>query len=381
MILATPLDLTRALIARRSLTPDDAGCCALIAEQLDAMGFAIEWMNRDGVTNLWATFGSGLPLTILAGHTDVVPTGPLADWTSDPFQPTTRDGVLYGRGAADMKSGLAAMVCAAGRLIERGAVSGTLAFLITSDEEGPALHGTRYVAEQLRARGVKPDYAIVGEASSHLRLGDRIVVGRRGSLSCELRVIGRQGHVAYPERADNPIHRLSAALADLTTTAWDRGNDAFPATSLQVSNIAGGTGAGNVIPGEAKVWFNFRYSTESSSKSLQDRTHSILDRHLPQYETIWTLSGEPFLTRQGRLIESARCAIDDIVGKTGEAKVVELFTGGGTSDARFLAPLGAEVVEIGPVNASIHKIDEHIRIDDLERLSAIYEKTMEHLFR
>jgi succinyl-diaminopimelate desuccinylase len=368
------LGLTQALIARRSLTPDDAGCCALIGERLQRLGFQLEWMNCAGVTNLWATLGRGAPLTILAGHTDVVPTGPLERWSSDPFQPQVRGGLLYGRGAADMKSGLAAMVCAAERLVARGGWNGTLAFLITSDEEGMARHGTKHVTETLRARGIRPDYAIVGEASSHQQLGDRIVVGRRGSLGCNLRVYGKQGHVAYPHKADNPIHRLAPALAELVAIEWDRGNAHFPPTSLQISNVHAGTGANNVIPGEAEVVFNFRYCTESDADGLKARVQAVLDRHLPRYEADWWHTGLPFLTRQGRLIEAAQSAIAEITGLHPEQ-----FTGGGTSDARFIAPLDTEVVEIGPINDSIHKIDEHVRVEDLDRLSLIYERTLARL--
>ncbi len=368
------LALTRELISRRSLTPDDAGCCALIGERLARLGFQLEWLDREGVTNLWATLGPGSPLMILAGHTDVVPTGPLERWSSDPFQPQVRDGLLYGRGAADMKSGLAAMVCAVERLLGETPLKGSLAFLITSDEEGMARHGTKYVAEVLRARGIRPDYAIVGEASSHLRLGDRIVVGRRGSLGCNLRVHGRQGHVAYPHKADNPIHRLAPVLAELVATEWDRGNASFPPTSLQISNVHAGTGANNVNPAEADVVFNFRYCTESTAESLKARVHAVLDRHLPRYEADWWHTGEPFLTRQGRLIEAAQAAIGEITGLRAEQ-----FTGGGTSDARFIAPLDTEVVEIGPINDSIHKIDEHVSVEDLETLSRIYQNILARL--
>lgn len=388
------LDLVRALIGCRSLTPDDAGCCALIGARLGRLGFQLEWLNCEGVTNLWATYGSddrgndlAHPLLILAGHTDVVPPGPRERWASDPFQPEIRDGILYGRGAADMKSGLAAMVCAAERLLASTPIRGTLAFLITSDEEGAAQYGTKYVAQVLRERGIAPDYAIVGEASSHQTLGDRIVVGRRGSLGCNLRVIGKQGHVAYPQKADNPIHRLTPALAELVATQWDQGNAQFPPTSFQVSNIHSGTGANNVIPGDAELVFNFRYCTESSADGLKTRVHKVLDRHGLKYEVNWWHSGEPFLTRNGALIAAAEAAIREVVGSNPIDQRQELssenfpehFTGGGTSDARFIAPLGAEVVEIGPINDSIHKIDEHVRIDDLERLSSIYEGVMRRL--
>ncbi|MFI4979367.1 MAG: succinyl-diaminopimelate desuccinylase [Nevskiales bacterium] len=370
------LNLARELIARRSLTPDDAGCCTVIGARLEKLGFKLEWLDQEGVTNLWATFGDTGPLAVLAGHTDVVPTGPLERWSSDPFLPQLRNGVLYGRGAADMKSGLAAMVCAVERLLAQGALKGRLAFLVTSDEEGMARHGTKYVTEVLRGRGILPEYAIVGEASSNAQLGDRIVVGRRGSLGCNLRVLGKQGHVAYPHKADNPIHRLAPALAELVATEWDRGNAHFPPTSFQISNVHGGTGANNVIPGEAEVVFNFRYCTESTAEGLKARVHAVLDRHLPDYEADWWHTGEPFLTRQGKLIEAAQAAIGEITGLRAEQ-----FTGGGTSDARFIAPLGTEVVEIGPINDSIHKIDEHVNVADLDRLSLIYENTLARLLR
>ncbi|MGQ0503452.1 MAG: succinyl-diaminopimelate desuccinylase [Panacagrimonas sp.] len=365
------LDLASALIARRSNTPDDAGCCQIIADLLRPLGFTVEYLNAGGTTNLWATRGNRGPLVILAGHTDVVPAGPLEQWTSDPFKPEIREGLLFGRGAADMKSGLAAMVCAVERLLASGDFAGTLAFLVTSDEEGSATHGTQHAVRVLEARGVKPDFAIVGEASSDQQLGDRIVVGRRGSLGCNLRVIGKQGHVAYPHKGDNPVHRLAPALAELVATRWDDGNEHFPPTSFQISNLNSGTGANNVIPGAADVVFNFRYSTESKADDLKARVHAVLDRWCPQYEAQWWHSGLPFLTRPGRLIEAARAAIGAVTGQN-----PQLFTGGGTSDARFLAPWGAEVVEIGPINDSIHKINEHVRVADLEPLSRIYERVL-----
>ncbi|MES2683044.1 MAG: succinyl-diaminopimelate desuccinylase [Pseudomonadota bacterium] len=369
------LALTTALITRRSLTPDDDGCCALIAARLEALGFTSEWIDEGGVTNLWITRGSGAPLTILAGHTDVVPTGPLDQWHSDPFKPEIRDGVLYGRGAADMKSGLAAMVCAVERLLAlQPQLAGTLAFLITSDEEGAAQCGTRHVVKVLQARGIKPDYAIVGEASSNQQLGDRIIVGRRGSLNGVLKVLGKQGHVAYPHKVENPIHRLAPALAALVAEVWDGGNAFFPPTSFQVSNIHAGTGANNVVPGECELVFNFRYCTESTEASLRQRTEAILDAAGFRYELKWQLSGEPFLTQHGALIAAAQAAIADATGLA-----PELFTGGGTSDARFISPWGAETVEIGPINDSIHKINEHVRVSDLERLSAIYEGVLQGL--
>lgn len=368
------LELTRQLIARRSLTPDDAGCCELIGERLQRLGFTLEYLNADGVTNLWARYGTQPPLVVLAGHTDVVPPGPLEKWSHPPFEPTEVDGVLYGRGAADMKSGLATMVCAVERLLARRSINGSIAFLITSDEEGPARSGTRYVVEQLRARGVKPDYAIVGEATALQQLGDRITIGRRGSLGCNLHVLGRQGHVAYPEKADNPIHRLAPAMAELVATRWDEGNAHFPPTSLQISNFHAGTGATNVIPGQVDLVFNFRYGTASSADSLKARVHAILDRHALRYEADWWHSGEPFLTAPGTLIEAAIAAAQQVTGHT-----PVLFTGGGTSDGRFIAPWGAQVIEVGPVNDSIHKIDEHVNIADLPRLSAIHEQILDQL--
>lgn len=377
---ARVLELTQALISRRSLTPDDAGCCELIGARLAALGFELEWLNAEGVTNLWARYGKTAPLLVLAGHTDVVPPGPATRWASDPFVPEIRDGVLYGRGAADMKSGLAAMVCAVERLLAAGPIRGSIAFLITSDEEGVAQHGTKHVVEILKARGLRPDYAIVGEATGAEQLGDRITIGRRGSLGCDLRVHGKQGHVAYPHKADNPIHRMAPALAELAAIqaadGWDAGNAHFPPTSFQISNIHAGTGANNVIPGEVELVFNFRYCTESTADGLKARVHEILDRHGLRYEARWWHSGEPFLTEHGALIPAAEAAIAEITGLT-----PTLFTGGGTSDARFIAPMGTEVVEIGPVNDSIHKVDEHVRVEDLHRLSQIYEGILSRLLR
>lgn len=368
------LSLARELIARASNTPDDAGCCGLIETRLRALGFNAEYLNAEGVTNLWATIGSGAPLTILAGHTDVVPAGDLAQWHSDPFSPEIRDGKLFGRGAADMKSSIAAMVCAAERFLASESLTGTLAFLITSDEEGVARHGTRHVVEQLKSRGVQPNFAVVGEASSNERLGDRIVIGRRGSLGCRVQVRGKQGHVAYPHKVDNPIHRLSIAMGELAGTKWDDGNEHFPPTSFQVSNFNAGTGADNVVPETADAVFNFRFSTESSADSLKHRVEAVLARHCPRFECNWRLSGEPFLTRPGRLIEVASQVIEQATGLTPER-----FTGGGTSDARFIAPWGAEVIELGPINDSIHKINEHVRVDDLMPLSQMYQQILKQL--
>ncbi|MFP5304572.1 MAG: succinyl-diaminopimelate desuccinylase [Gammaproteobacteria bacterium] len=368
------LELTQQLIARRSLTPDDAGCCALIAERLRPLGFEIEYIDAGGVTNLWATLGTAGPLLILAGHTDVVPAGPRELWQTDPFEPTIHDGRLYGRGAADMKSGLAAMVCATERLLGRRALTGRLAYLITSDEEGAARHGTRHAVEVLKARGVRPDYALVGEATAEHALGDRIMNGRRGSLGCNLRVLGRQGHVAYPHKADNPVHRLAPALAELVAAHWDDGNAHFPLTSFQISNFNAGTGANNVIPGHADLIFNFRYSPESSAEGLKARVTEVLERHGLRYEADWWHSGEPYYTAPGTLTDVALDAIRSVTGRT-----AALFTGGGTSDGRFIAPWGAQVVEIGPVNDSIHKVDEHVEVADLPRLAAIYEHILDRL--
>lgn len=371
------LSLLKALIARPSNTPDDAGCCELLMQQLSPLGFKAEYFNADGVTNLWATLtrGDG-PLFVFAGHTDVVPTGPVEQWTSDPFTPTERDGLLYGRGAADMKSGISAMVTATQRFVDNPNWRGTLAFLITSDEEGPATHGTQYAIAQLKRRGVVPDYAVVGEASSNAVLGDRIMVGRRGSLNGHLTVLGKQGHVAYPHKVENPVLRFGPMLAQLAAEVWDEGNADFPPTSFQISNIHAGTGATNVVPGALEVVFNFRYCTESTADQLKARVHAMLEAARLRYELHWALSGEPFLTRQGALTDAASAAVEALTGKAPER-----FTGGGTSDARFIAPWGAQTIELGPINESIHKIDEHVRIDDLAPLSALYEGILERLLR
>jgi succinyl-diaminopimelate desuccinylase len=379
---ASVLALTQDLISRRSLTPDDAGCCELIGARLSKIGFRLEYLNAEGVTNLWATRGRGAPLVVFAGHTDIVPAGPREAWRSDPFAPTQADGFLYGRGAADMKSGLAAMVCAVERLLGRASPKGTIALLITSDEEGPCRFGTRHVAEVLKQRGVKPDYVVVGEATAAEALGDRIVVGRRGSLGCDLTVHGKQGHVAYPMKGDNPIHRLAPALAELMAMRWDEGNEHFPPTSFQVSNIRAGTGANNVIPGSAECIFNFRYSSATTAEALQAKVAEVLNRHLLRpstklgagFDARWWHTGEPYYTAAGALVDAARAAVTEVTGLT-----PALFTGGGTSDGRFLAPLGAQVVEIGPVNATIHQVNECVRIEDLDRLSRIYERLMERL--
>lgn len=361
-------ELTCDLIRRASVTPDDAGCQDLIAEILARAGFTIERLRYGEVDNLWATHGGDGPVLAFLGHTDVVPSGPAEVWVSPPFESTVRGGSLYGRGAADMKSGVAAMVVALeGFVRAHPQHPGRVALLLTSDEEGVAIDGVRRVATEFRARGERLDACVVGEPSSKQRLGDLIRVGRRGSLTGRLRVRGVQGHVAYPEKADNPIHRLAPALAELTATRWGEGNEAFPPTSFQISNLNSGTGADNVIPGELRAVFNFRYGTASTAEGLRERVEAILHRHGVAFDLDWWLSGEPFLTRDGALRAATVAAIRQLCDVE-----PELSTGGGTSDGRFIAPLGAEVVEVGPCNASIHKIDEHVELDELERLPALY---------
>lgn len=369
------LELAQALIRRRSVTPEDAGCQAYLAERLAPLGFNAERLPFGGVENLWLRRGGSGPLFVFAGHTDVVPTGPEAQWHVDPFAAEVRDGMLYGRGAADMKGSVAAMVTACERFVAAHPDhAGAIAFLLTSDEEGPAVDGTRRVVEALQARGETIDWCLVGEPSSSDRLGDGVKNGRRGSLNGRLVVHGTQGHVAYPHRADNPVHRFAPALAELCDIQWDEGNEYFPPTSFQVSNIEAGTGATNVIPGRLEVLFNFRYSTEVTAETLQDRVGTLLDRHDLDYELEWSLSGEPFLTRGGRLLEAATAAIREVAG-------IEtcVNTGGGTSDGRFIAPTGAQVLEVGPVNATIHQVDERVAVTDLDRLSEIYEAILQRL--
>lgn len=369
------LDLAEALIRLPSVTPDDAGCQALIGDRLERLGFECRAMPFGDVENLWARRGDAHPLLVLAGHTDVVPTGPGSAWSSPPFEPTHRDGYLYGRGAADMKASLAAMVVAVERFVaEHPHHPGSIAFLITSDEEGPAIHGTRAVIDALGREDVRLDYCIVGEPSSAERLGDTIRVGRRGSLGATLVVHGVQGHVAYPDLADNPIHRIAPVLAELTGTRWDQGNAYFPATSFQVSNLHAGTGAGNVIPGELELRFNLRYSTEQTADGLIERIIRMLDRAGLRYHIDWERSGEPFLTRAGPLIDATRAAIREVIGVETAAS-----TSGGTSDGRFIAPTGCQVVELGPVNATIHKIDERVAVADLEPLACTYQRIIERL--
>ena len=377
------LHLAEQLIACRSLTPDDAGCQALIAARLAPLGFECHTIESGPddfrVTNLWAVKrgagGRDAPLLAFAGHTDVVPTGPLERWTSDPFVPTHRDGRLYGRGAADMKTSLACMVVAVEAFVAaHPGHRGSIGFLITSDEEGPALDGTTQVVRWLRERGERLDACIVGEPTSVQAVGDMVKNGRRGSLSGRLVVRGKQGHVAYPQLARNPIHLLAPALAELTTVVWDEGNAHFPPTSWQVSNLHAGTGAGNVIPGEAVVDFNFRFSTASTPESLQQRLVALLDRHGLAYRLDWSLSGLPFLTEPGTLIEALAAAIHEATGRR-----PELSTTGGTSDGRFIATICPQVVECGPVNASIHQVDEHVAVADIEPLARIYRGTLERL--
>ncbi len=369
------LALAEALIRRPSVTPDDAGCHQLLMVRLAAIGFTTMPLQFGEVSNFWAVRGESGPLFCFAGHSDVVPTGPETAWRHPPFEPRVEDGMLYGRGAADMKGSLAAMVTACERFVaSHPAHSGRIAFLITSDEEGPAVNGTARVVEWLSGRGERIDWCLVGEPSSTAVVGDVIKNGRRGSLNGVLRVRGRQGHVAYPHLARNPIHLVAPALAELVAEQWDAGNAFFPATSFQVSNLNSGTGASNVIPGELEAWLNFRFSTESTEAQLRARTEAILDRHGLDYQLDWSLSGQPFLTDRGKLVDAAVAAIRQVAGIT-----PELSTSGGTSDGRFIAPTGAEVVELGPVNATIHQRDEHVAVADLERLSLIYERLLEQL--
>jgi len=373
--MSATLELTQELMTRASVTPADEGCQDLMAGRLSRLGFEVERLRYGNVENLWARRGPPGPLLCFAGHTDVVPTGPLEEWHSDPFKPTIRDGLLYGRGAADMKSGLAAMITATEEFVDSAAnPRGALAFLITSDEEGPSVDGTRRVVEMLRERGERIDWCIVGEPSSEQRIGDTIKIGRRGSLSGRLTVHGVQGHIAYPQLADNPLHRFAPALAELVTRVWDQGNAHFGATSFQVSNLNAGTGAPNVIPGELKARFNLRYSPVQSLAQLKRSVEEILDCHQVRYTLEWYLSGEPFYTPPGPLSDAVSAAIRAV---TGEAP--QLSTGGGTSDGRFIAPLGAAVVELGVVNASIHKVNECVRIDDIDRLHEMYLGAMRNL--
>jgi succinyl-diaminopimelate desuccinylase len=370
------IQLAIELISRASITPEDKGCQPLMAERLQKIGFDIEPMRFGEVDNLWARRGSDGPLFVFAGHTDVVPTGPLDQWQVAPFEPEiSADGMLYGRGAADMKGSLAAMVTACERFIaEHPGHRGSIGFLITSDEEGPAVNGTVKVVEHLQARNEHIDYCLVGEPSSTSKLGDVVKNGRRGSVSGELIIRGQQGHVAYPHLADNPIHKAAPVLAELAATEWDRGNEFFPPTTFQISNIHGGTGASNVIPGELHVSFNLRYSTEVTHTRLQQRIEALLDKHGLDYRVDWNLSGKPFLTPEGELVDATCRAIREVCGYD-----TQLSTAGGTSDGRFIAPTGSQVIELGPLNATIHKINEHVRAADLDLLSETYEKILHNL--
>lgn len=372
------LSLARELIRRPSVTPDDAGCQAILAERLAAAGFQVEHLPFGEVSNLWARLGSGAPLVVLAGHTDVVPTGPLEAWDFDPFDAAVDDDHLHGRGAVDMKSSVAAFITAVERFVaESPDFNGSIGVLITSDEEGPAVNGTARVVETLTARGEHIDYCVVGEPSSSDTLGDTIKNGRRGSLSGSLTVHGVQGHVAYPDTAENPVHRFAPALHELSETTWDEGNAYFPPTTFQISSIHAGTGdANNVIPGELAVEFNLRFGTASSPESLKDKLESVLHAHALRYDLDWRLSGRPFLTEAGRLTEAVTRAVDEVLGLK-----PALSTAGGTSDGRFIAPVGAQVVELGPVNATIHKINECIEIGDPDRLSRVYWRILNDLLR
>ncbi|MCL4315572.1 MAG: succinyl-diaminopimelate desuccinylase [Gammaproteobacteria bacterium] len=372
---SSTLELLKELIARCSLTPDDAGCQQLIAQRLAPLGFKIEHLRFGDVDNLWARRGTQAPLFVFAGHTDVVPTGPLDQWKSDPFMPTLRDGYLYGRGAADMKGGIAAMVTAVERFVaQHPKHPGSIALLITSDEEGPSTHGTVKVVEHLEARKEKMDWCLIGEPTCVKTVGDTIKNGRRGSLSGKLTVHGVQGHVAYPHLALNPVHVSARALADLCAEQWDRGNEFFPPTTFQISNIHAGTGADNVIPGNLEIVFNLRFSTELTPEKIKQRVLTLLDKHSFKYDIEWRLSGQPFLTPKGALVDAARSAIKEVAGIE-----ADISTSGGTSDGRFIAPTGAQVLELGVVNASIHKLNECVNVNELDALSVIYERIMQKL--
>lgn len=371
----TVLELTKNLISRPSVTPDDQGCQQLIIEQLEPLGFKWHVIAQGGVNNLWIRRGTEQPLVVFAGHTDVVPTGPLNRWHTDPFVPTESDGYLFGRGASDMKSSIAAFVVSIQEFVKAHPDHpGSIALLITSDEEGPAIDGTVKVCEYLKANGETPDFCVVGEPTSVSHLGDTIKNGRRGSLSGKLTVKGKQGHIAYPHMAINPIHRATPAINDLITEVWDGGNDYFPATSFQISNIHAGTGAGNVIPGDVVIDFNFRFCTESTPESLKTRVEAILRRHELDYHIDWNLSGLPFLTPKGELSEALTKAIATATGKT-----AELSTTGGTSDGRFIAQICPQVIEFGPTNATIHQVNESIEVAQLEPLKDVYRHTLQNL--
>lgn len=376
------LDLTCELIRRVSVTPEDAGCQEIIGDRLRKLGFSVRQLNAHGVHNLWASYGDRGPHLMFAGHTDVVPSGPVEDWQSPPFEPTIENGLLVGRGAADMKSSLASMLIAVEEHIQQHPkLPGTLSFLITSDEEGDAIHGTAHAIRELNTEGIRPDFCIVGEPSSHKQLGDVVRCGRRGSLNASLTVQGIQGHVAYPDDADNPIHRAMPALATLAGTTWDQGNDFYPPTSLQISNIQSGTGASNVIPGSLSADFNLRFNTEQTADGLQSKIEEIFHAAGLKFSIDWRLSGAPFLTRPGQLSAAVNKAIQDETGLT-----TEMSTSGGTSDGRFIAPWAnhpagpVEVIELGHINATIHKVNESVRIDDLQPLTRIYKDIINNIF-
>ena len=369
------LALTKDLISRSSVTPDDKGCQALLSSRLEPLGFKTENMRFEDVDNIWLRKGTEAPVFCFAGHTDVVPTGDVEKWDSDPFEPTIRNGMLYGRGTADMKGSIAAMTVACERFVkDHPSHKGSIAFLITSDEEGPSINGTVKVVETLEARNEKIDWCLVGEPSSTDKLGDVIKNGRRGSLGCELKIIGKQGHVAYPHLAKNPIHLAAPFIAEITVEKWDNGNDFFPPTSFQISNFNAGTGATNVIPADLDIVFNFRFSTELTEAIIKQRVEAMLDKHGLNYEIKWILSGHPFLTAEGELVSAAVNAIKTVTGRD-----TELSTAGGTSDGRFIAPTGAQVLELGPINATIHQIDECVSVDDLDTLEAVYYQLLKNL--
>lgn len=369
------LELLKDLISRQSVTPEDAGCQDLMAERLEKIGFTITHLKNGEVKNLWARRGTEAPLFVFAGHTDVVPTGPAENWTYPPFEPTENNGHLYGRGTADMKGSLASMIIASEEFIKQhDDHKGSIAFLITSDEEGPATEGTVAVLEHLKTTNEKIDWCLVGEPSSTNKLGDFVKNGRRGSLGVTLTIHGKQGHVAYPHLAQNPIHLAMPVLDELVKTEWDKGNQSFPATSFQISNINSGTGATNVIPGVIEIIFNFRFSTEVTEEILKERVTSIINNYNIKYDIEWNLSGNPFLTEKGELVAATQKAIKSIMGYE-----TELSTAGGTSDGRFIAPTGAQVIELGPLNKTIHQVDENVSIADLEQLSVIYAEILENL--
>jgi len=370
--MSATLDLCCELISRQSVSPDDAGCQEIMCKRLEALGFTIEHMPFGRVSNVWARLGDTAPLLCFAGHTDVVPAGDTTKWGSNPYIPEVREGRLYGRGAADMKGSLAAMITACERLLANGPVNGSLAFLITSDEESVAVDGTRRVMEVLQERGEKIDYCIVGEPSSSDTLGDVIRNGRRGSLNGTLTVHGTEGHVAYPDLANNPVHRFLPALSELCSVRWDQGNAYFPPTSFQISNIHAGEGTNNVIPGALKALFNFRFSSELTEDDIRSRTEAIFDRHYSDYTLEWQLSGNPFITAEGVLTDAVAVAIKKVTGTQ-----TMLSTSGGTSDGRFIAPTGTQVVELGPCNKTIHKVNENVRVEELDQLSFIYQEIMQ----